>query len=338
MPPPTKYMKAIIPVAGAGTQLRPLTYTQPKPLIPVAGKPIISYILDNLKKAGVEEYIFVIGYLGEKIKDYIEHKYPDLKKVFVTQEQRYGTGHAIYSAKKIIEGAGDLFIYYGDTLVDMDFDQMIKCPTSCFAIKKVETPGEFGVVEFDKNGKVRRVVEKPKMPKSNMAMVGLYRIKETGILLEALSNNIVNGVKTEGEFSLTDALMGMIKRGIHFAAIEVDNWYDCGKKETLLETNAILLDKEGYASYDLPGYDNSIVIHPVSIGKNCKISNSIVGPHATIGSQVTIESSIVQNSIIGNYASLNEVALKNSVIGNDTSIKGFRQSLNIGDNTEIDLS
>lgn len=331
-------MKAIIPVAGAGTQLRPLTYTQPKPLIPVAGKPIISYIIDNLKKAGVEEYIFVIGYLGEKIKDYIEEKYPYLKKVFVQQEQRFGTGHAIYAARKVIKDATDLFIYYGDTLVNMDFNQMIDCPNSCFAIKKVGIPGDFGIVEFDLDGKVKKVVEKPKIPKSNMAMVGIYRIKEVNAMLNALKENIKKDIKTEGEFSLTDALMGMIQKGIEFSAIEVDNWYDCGKKETLLETNAILLDNEGYASYDLPEYDNSIVIHPVSIGKNCKISNSIVGPHATIGNQVTIESSIVQNSIIGNYAALTEVALKNSVIGNDTSIKGFRQSLNIGDNTEIDLS
>ena len=169
-------------------------------------------------------------------------------------------------------------------------------------------------------------------------MVGLYRIKEVKGLLDALEYNMQNNVKTEGEFSLTDGLMRMIEKDIPFTAIEVDNWYDCGKKETLLETNAILLDKEGYASYDLPEYDNSIVIHPVSIGRNCKLVNSIVGPHVTIGSQVSINASIVQNSIIGNYASLQEVSLKNSVIGNDTSIKGFRQSLNIGDNTEIDLS
>ena len=331
-------MKAIIPVAGAGTQLRPLTYTQPKPLIPVAGKPIISFILDNLRKLGVEEFIFVIGYLGEKIKDYIELKYPDLKKQFITQEQRFGTGHAIYTAKELLPDASDLFIYFGDTLVEMDFEKMIDCPTSCFAIKKVDVPGGFGIVEFDLEGKVKRVVEKPKIPKSNLAMVGLYRIKEVNLLLEVLADNIQKNIKTEGEFSLTDALMRMIEKGIPFEAIEVDNWYDCGKKETLLKTNALLLDKEGYASYDLPEYDNSIVIHPVSIGKNCQIVNSIVGPHATIGSNVKIDSSIVQNSIIGNYASLQEVALKNSVIGNDTSIKGFRQSLNIGDNTEIDLS
>ncbi len=331
-------MKAIIPVAGAGTQLRPLTYTQPKPLIPVAGKPIISFIIDNLQKMGVNEYIFVIGYLGEKIRDYIEKKYPDLKTTFVTQDHRIGTGHAILTAKDHINPDEELFIYFGDTLVDMDFDKMINSPNSSFAIKKVDTPGGFGIVEFDNDGNVSRVIEKPKIPRSNKAMVGLYLIKEAGKLLDALTYLVENDERTKGEFSLTDGLMRMIEQSIPFSAIEVENWYDCGKKDTLLETNAILLDKEGYASDDLPEYDNSIVIHPVSIGSNCKISNSIVGPHVTIGSHVNINSSIVQMSIIGNYASLNEVALKNSVIGNDTSITGFRQSLNIGDNTEIDLS
>jgi glucose-1-phosphate thymidylyltransferase len=171
-----------------------------------------------------------------------------------------------------------------------------------------------------------------------MAMVGLYRIKEVGEMLDSIKKNIKKGLQSEGEFSLTDALMGMIEKDIQFSAIEVDSWYDCGKKETLLETNAIFLDRKGYASYDLPNYDNTIVIHPVSIGKDCVISDSIIGPHVTIGNQVTIGTSIIESSIIGNYAALSEVALKNSVIGNDTSIKGFRQSLNIGDNTEIDLS
>ena len=331
-------MKAIIPVAGAGTQLRPLTYTQPKPLIPVAGKPIISFIINNLQKAGVDEFIFVIGYLGEKIKDYIENKYPDLKKEFVTQDQRIGTGHAILTAKDLVKDSNNLFIFFGDTLVDLDFHKMIESPTSCLAIKKVDVPGDFGIVEFDQEGNVKKVVEKPKIPKSNLALVGLYHIKEVNALLDSLEYNFKNDLRTEGEFSLTDGLMRMIEQGIPFSTVEVENWYDCGKKEKLLETNAILLDKEGYASVNLPSYDNSIVIHPVSIGKRCKIINSIVGPHVTVGSHVTINSSIIKESIIGNYTSLEEVVLKNSVIGNDTSITGFRQSLNIGDNTEIDFS
>ena len=331
-------MKAIIPVAGAGTQLRPLTYTQPKSLIPVAGKPIISFIIDRLLSLGVEEYIFVIGYLGEKIKDYLDQTYPKLKKQFITQENRSGTGHAIWTARDLLEGTDDLVIFFGDTLVDMDFEKMMRSENSCFAVKKVANPGGFGIVEFDETNRVIRLVEKPKIPMSNMAMVGVYHIKEVQALIAGLGHNIKNDLRTDGEFPLTDGLMRMVEKGIDFCTIPVKNWYDCGKKETLLETNAILLDKEGYASDDLPAYHNSIIIHPVSIGQNCEISNSIVGPHATIGNNAKIESSIIQESIIGNYASLTDVVLKQSVIGNDTSVNGVRQSLNIGDNTEIDFS
>lgn len=331
-------MKAIIPVAGAGTQLRPLTYTQPKPLIPVAGKPIISFIVDQLRAAGVQEFIFGIGYLGEKIRDYIEQQYPDLDKKFVNQAQRLGSGHAIWSAREQLRGTDELIIYFGDTILEMDFERVINSPTSCLAVKKVQDPKDFGIVEFDQQHQVKRVVEKPKIPMSNMALVGFYKICEVDQLLAALDHNIANDFRPGGAFHLTDGLMRLIEQGVVFSTCAVSTWYDCGKKETLLETNALLLDKEGYASDYLPEFDNSIIIHPVSIGKGCSISNSIIGPHATIGNNAVIESSIVRDSIIGNYASLQEVVMKKSVIGNDTSITGFRHSLNIGDNTEIDFS
>ncbi|RMF22287.1 MAG: glucose-1-phosphate thymidylyltransferase [Bacteroidetes bacterium] len=331
-------MKAIIPVAGVGTNLRPLTYTQPKPLIPVAGKPIISLILDQLLALGVEDFVFVIGYLGEKIKMYVEQEYPHIRKHFVVQEQRVGSGHAIWTAREHIHPQDELLIFFGDTILEMDFQAVLDLPGSVLAVKKVQDPREFGVVELNEQGEVVRVVEKPRIPKSNLAMVGFYIIREAQALVEALDYNIQHDLRTDGEFPLTDALMRLIEQGVRFSTYTVDNWFDCGKKDVLLETNAILLDKEGYASADLPDYFNSIIIHPVSIGKDCEISNSIVGPHVTIGNNTRIESSIVRDSIIGNFASLKEVVLMHSVIGNDTAITGLRQSLNIGDNTEIDFS
>ena len=171
-----------------------------------------------------------------------------------------------------------------------------------------------------------------------MAMVGWYKIKEVDLLIEALDFNIMNNIRSRGEFPLTDALMRMIERGVKFETILVDNWFNCGKKEVLLSTNATLLDREGYATNDLPPFDNSIIIHPVSIGENCQISNSIIGPHVTIGNNAKIFRAILKDSIIGNYASIKEVILQRSVVGNDTAITGLRQSFNIGDNTEIDFS
>ncbi len=331
-------MKAIIPVAGAGTNLRPLTYTQPKPLIPVAGKPIIAFITDQLIEMGVRDFVLVIGYLGEKIQMYMQNAYPDLNITYVMQEERLGSGHAIWTAREEIEGEDEVIIFFGDTIIDADFKEIMQSPTSCLGVKRVDDPRSFGVVEFDKEGTVKKVVEKPKIPKSNMAMVGFYKLKEVDLLIEVLDDNIKNNRRTGAEFPLTDGLMQMIERGAKMKITKVNNWFDCGKKEILLATNAILLDKEGYASSHLPTYDNSIVIHPVSIGKNCEITNSIIGPHATIGDNAKIDSAILRNSIIGNYASLREVVLQNSVVGNDTAITGIRQSLNIGDNTEIDFS
>ena len=331
-------MKAVIPVAGAGTRLRPHTYTQPKPLIPVAGKTIISFIIDQLVEVGIRDFVFVIGYLGEKIKLYLEKNYPELNKEFVYQDKREGSGHAIWTAREAIKDAEEIFVFFGDTIIDFDIHEVLNEPNSCFCVKKVEDPREFGVVEYDENGIVNRVVEKPNIPKSNMAMVGLYKIKEVNMLIDIIDKNINENKMTHGEFQLTDGLMGMIEKGVKFTTIPVNNWFDCGKKEILLETNAKLLDKEGYASSDLPAYDNTIIIHPVSIGKDCKISNSIIGPHVTIGNNVVIDYSIVKESIIGSYASINEVVLQQSLVGSDAAITGLSQSLNIGDNTEIDFS
>mgnify|MGYP006283020639 CR=1 FL=1 len=333
-------MKAIIPVAGAGTRLRPLTYTQPKPLIPVAGKPIISFIIDQLVEVGIRDFVFVIGYLGEKIKNYVESRYPDLNKEFVQQEERLGSAHAIWTARDCIRDAEEVIIFFGDVIIDLDFKKVLEAPTSILGVKKVEDPREYGVVEYGEANTVSRVVEKPRIPKSNMAMVGFYKIREVEQLIEALEFNISHNIRSYGEFPLTDALMRMIEKGVNLETITVDNWFNCGKKEVLLETNAILLDREGYASSDndLPVFDNSIIIHPVSIGENCNISNSIIGPHVTIGNNVRISFAIVRDSIIGNFASIREILLQKSVVGNDAAITGLRQSLNIGDNTEIDFS
>ncbi len=333
-------MKAIIPVAGAGIRLRPHTYTQPKPLIPVAGKTIISFIIDQLEEVGIKDFVFIIGYLGEKIQNYLEKQYPNLNKEFVQQSSREGIAHALWTAKSTFEQSEEVIIVFGDTIIDLDIKNVMAEPNSCFCVKQVTDPREFGVVEFDSDGIVKRVVEKPNIPKSNMAMVGFYKIKEVPVLIDVIEHNIKNNIRTHGEFQLTDALMGMIEKGVKFSTLAVDNWFDCGKKEILLETNAMLLDKEGYASddLDLPAFENTIIIHPVSIGKDCEISNSIIGPHVTIGNNVTISYSIVKESIIGNYASIEEVVLQNSLVGSDAAIRGLSQSLNIGDNTEIDFS
>ncbi|MFN0016196.1 MAG: sugar phosphate nucleotidyltransferase [Saprospiraceae bacterium] len=332
-------MKVVIPVAGAGTRLRPHTYTQPKPLLPVAGKPIICFIVDKLAEAGLTDFVFVIGYLGDKVREFIEQRYPHLKTEFVYQEHREGSGHAVWTAREAIEDEDEVFIAFGDTIFDADLRQMLDCPVSCIGVKKVADPREFGVAEFDEKGTVTRMVEKPRIPKSNMALVGLYKITEVPALIRAVEHLMQTDQRTVGEIQLTDALEHILQQGAAFQAIPVNNWFDCGRKDVLLETNAMLLGQRGYASdaFSMPLYENTIIIHPVAIGENCNIANSIIGPHVTIGNNVTVNSAVIKDSIIGNFASIDEVVLRRSVVGIDATIKGRNLSLNIGDNTEIDF-
>jgi glucose-1-phosphate thymidylyltransferase len=331
-------MKAIIPVAGVGTRLRPHTYTQPKPLIPVAGKPIIAFIIDALIEAGVHDFVFVIGYLGEKIQHFVETAYPNIKKTFVEQTVRDGLGHAIWTARHELTRCKEILIVLGDTVFEMNLKAHLKNKQSWLGVKEVADPREFGVVELDEAQQVRRVVEKPKIPKSNLALVGLYKISEVKELIEILDDNIVHNRRSRGEFQLADALTQLVQQGVKIGAVQVATWFDCGKKEILLDTNKTLLEKQGLYNVDLPPFDNTIIVHPVSIHPNCQITDSIIGPYVTIGEGAVIRSSILKNSIIGSFAQLEGVMLERSIIGNDTAIRGARQSLNIGDNTEIDFS
>jgi glucose-1-phosphate thymidylyltransferase len=329
-------MKAIIPVAGAGTKLRPHTYTQPKALIPLAGKTILSIIVDQLLEAGIHEFIFIVGYLGEKIQDYVKDKYPQLSTRFIVQNERHGIGHAVLLTKDLV-GDDEMFIVLGDTICEFDVSQLMQKPVSTLGVKKVDDPRNFGVAEIDESGTISRVVEKPQIPKSNMALVGIYYIRETGLLFSCLENNIENQLTSYGEYNLTDAIECMIKNGVKFQSFKVQNWFDCGKKETLLESNAKLLKKFGSSIAPDRQFENTIVIHPVSIAPGCDIKNSIIGPNVAIGEKTNVNYSIIKDSIIGSFANLFDIVLTHSLIGSDTEVKGESRSLNIGDNTEIDL-
>jgi glucose-1-phosphate thymidylyltransferase len=333
-------VKAIIPVAGAGTKLRPLTYTQPKALIPIAGKTILSVIVDQLQEAGVTEFVFVIGYLGEKIQRYVAKAYPDLKYTLVTQSDRKGLGHAIWLTRECVKEGEEVMIVLGDTICDYHVKEIIKSKVSQIGVRKVDDPRSFGVAELDDKDKVLKVVEKPLIPKSNMAMVGIYYIRETKAMYDALEKNLTVRLEDESEYHLTNALEHMIEDGIQFKAFRVNNWFDCGKKETLLSTNATLLKQmmENNKQEQKPYHsDTNVIIPPVSIAEGCKISNSIIGPNVSIGEFTTVQASIIKDTIIGSYAELEEVVLHSSIIGSDAFVRGLSQSLNIGDNTEIDL-
>jgi glucose-1-phosphate thymidylyltransferase len=329
-------VKAIIPVAGAGTKLRPHTYTQPKALIPLAGKNVLSIIIDQLQDAGIHEFVFIVGYLGDKIQDYVRQKYPHIQSHFVHQTNRQGIGHAIKMTRSIVD-SDEMFVVLGDTICEYDVKEAVNSPYSLLCVKKVDDPREFGVAEIGEDGFIHHVVEKPQIPKSNMALVGIYKIKESEMMFECLESNISQGKTTRGEYSLTDALDCMIAKSVKFKSFKVENWFDCGRKDTLLESNATLLKKFGGKIDEQHHFENTVIIQPVSIGSGCDIKNSIIGPNVAIGDQTKVDYSIIKNSIIGAYSNLFDIVLDSSIIGNDTGIRGETRTLNIGDNTDIDL-
>jgi glucose-1-phosphate thymidylyltransferase len=329
-------MKAIIPVAGAGTKLRPHSYTQPKALIPLAGKTVLSIIVDQMREAGIEEFIFIVGYLGDKIRDYVKAQYPDLKAHYVQQIDRQGVGHAIQITKEVVNG-DEVIVVLGDTICEYNVRDVVNSPTSMLGVRKVDDPREFGVAEIDEHGFISHVVEKPQIPKSNMALVGIYKIKESKELFECLESNYLQGLRTHGEYSLTDALDCMLKKGIKIKPFRVESWFDCGRKETLLESNATLLkkfDRKAESSYV---FENTVLIPPVSIGDGCDIKNCIIGPNVTIGENTKMNYSIVRNSIVGSFSNLFDIVLEASIIGSDTGLRGETRRLSIGDNTNIAL-
>ena len=334
----TAGMKIIIPVAGIGSKLRPHTHTQPKALVPVAGKPILSHIVDYLIAGGFNEFVFIIGYLGDKIEDYVKSKYPRLKSSFIIQEPREGTGHAVWLAKDLVQAEDDLLIVLGDTIIDFDLGELVKMPHSALGVQKVDDPRQFGVAEIDKDGFIIRLDEKPVIPKSNLALVGIYRIRQAGKLMDALDQIIRNNLRHNGEFHLTYGIQRMINEGEKVSTFKVGNWFDCGGKANLLETNAVLLKRDPIAQEKKYNFHNTIIIPPVSIGEHCDISDSIIGPNVSIGEHAILRHSILSDSIIGAYAHLETAILHQSIVGSDAFLKGLSQSLNIGDSTEIDFS
>jgi len=330
-------LKAIIPVAGAGTRLRPFTYTQPKALIPIAGKPIISYIIDDLKSQGIKDLLFIVGYFGEKIVDYVKENYPDLKTEFVFQAKREGIGQAVFLVKEFVQPNDELIIVLGDSLIEID-PSFYKGTKSSIAIKKVKDPFNFGVVELAEDNSILRFVEKPKIPKSNLALVGLYKIVETDVLFTILDRYEKDGIRTEGEFQLTDVLNEMLKQGISFDLVTAEQWLDVGNGEVLLNSNALLLKKFGGFIAPTAKIENAVIVEPVYIADNCELTNSIVGPNVSLGANTKISHSIIENGIIGSYSKLDTMKLSEFVIGSDSILKGASQTITVGDNTEIDFS
>ena len=322
-------MKAVIPVAGEGTRLRPHTHTTPKVLIHVAGKPILGHILESLTAVGVDEIVLIVGERGDQIAHYVSSHF-DVKIHVVQQVKRLGLGHAIYLARDSLQG-GPALIALGDTVFKCSFEGVFESPCCSIGVKEVEDPRRFGVVEL-KDDLITGFVEKPDRPTSKLAMVGLYFIEDTSLLANALEKLILEqDLRTKGEYQLTDALQIMLKDGVKMTTFPVEGWYDCGKPETLLETNRVLL---GIKSRTVES-QGSIIREPVYIADGVKLVDSIIGPHVSIAEGSVIERSIIEDSIVNKSSVVRTAMLRGSLLGDNSLVEGAFQSLNVGDSAQI---
>ncbi len=336
-------MRALIPAAGRGTRLRPQTNTKPKSLLRVADKPLIGHILDNLKTTKIQEVIVILGYMKEQIAEYLQKNYSDrFKFTFVEQEPRLGLGHAVYVAK---EQAIDqpLLIILGDMIFLQTYEDMLQkhqkngeCAAS-IGVKEVDQPQHYGNVKI-KNGDITQLVEKPTSPLSNLAISGVYIINDTPLLYKALEEIIEEEPQT-GEYQLTDALQKMIDWKARLKTFKVEQWYDCGRKDTLLEANRIILQEKHNNHIKLTHSKpiNSIIIPPVAIAEECQIENSVIGPHVSVAECTKIKNSIIKNTIIGSHVQIENTNLTNTLVGDEAIVKGTPLELNVGDHATIQM-
>lgn len=323
---------AVIPVAGAGTRLRPHTITTPKALLSVAGQPILGHILDQIAAVHPERVVLVIGPgpHGERIRTYAASR-RDLDVSCVVQEEPLGLGHAVSRASEAVGKAPSL-ILLGDTIIRADLRGLVT-GGSKVGVKAVDDPRRFGVAEL-RDGRIVSLVEKPERPTSNLALVGLYYLEDSPLLYDCLAHVERSGKRTKGEIQLTDGLAEMLARGADLRPFPVEGWYDCGKTDALLETNRALLDVAGN-HVERPGV---VIVPPVALDPTADVLHSVIGPHASIGARASVRRSVVKNSIVNEGAVVEDVMLDLSVVGENTVVRGGYQRLNVGDSSEVDLS
>ena len=335
-------MQVIIPLAGKGTRLRPHTYTVPKPLIKVAGRPVMDWVMDRLEGLDVEELIFITGHLKEQVEAYARERYP-IPSRFIEQQVQDGTAGAINLARPHVHGP--VMIIFVDTVFDADLS-IVRSSQDAGIIwaKEVEDYQRFGVVLTDKQGYMTRIVEKPREPVSKLANIGLYYIKDVAALWEGI-DHVLSSPKNKGEWYLTDAFQWMIEHGARIRTAEVAGWYDCGTVGTTLETNRILLDRQlrDAPSRGAAGRDpaarrtgaSSKIVEPCYIEDGVTIERSTVGPYASIEGGTVVRDSTVINAIVGRNCRLEKVKLDGAMLGDEVVVEGLAGAASLGSHSEV---
>ena len=324
-------MKVIIPLAGKGTRLRPHTHITPKPMLKVAGKPVMAYILEDLERLGnIEQVIYITGHLKEKVEHYTREAF-SLPAVFIEQKVQDGTAGAVELARPHVDQP--VLIIFVDTIFDADLSVINRTDADGIIwVKEVEDYQRFGVVVTDSEGHMTRIVEKPKTPISKRANIGLYYIRNWKLLYEGIAH-VLRQPKNMGEYFLTDAFQYMIDHGARIKVINVEGWYDAGKIETLLETNRVMLEKGRARVPD--GIDRSQIIDPVYIEDGVRIDGSKVGPNVSLGAGTIVERAVVRDTIAGSNCRIVRSSLVNSLIGDEVLVAGVRGEVTLGDHSEV---
>jgi glucose-1-phosphate thymidylyltransferase len=332
-------LKIVILMAGFGTRLRPHTWSRPKQLIRMGDKLVIDQVLgtfSNLPDPANSEFIFIVGYLGNKIQEYMAHTYPELKVRYVEQSAMRGQSHAISLAKDYLDGP--ILILYGDTLIETDFSFMTTETAGAVAwVKAVPDPRRFGVASLGDDGWVHHLVEKPKDVDNNLVLVGCYYFKSSHELLTAIEEQMQRNITLKNEFYLADAINIMLDHGLKMRVERVETWLDAGIPEDVLITNRYLLEHGHDNTMEAYAHKTSVILPPVFIHPSATVENSVIGPHTAIGANCMIQSCIIRDSIIDDSSVLTDVILEHSLIGQEVHIQHKAGVLNIGDQTELSL-
>lgn len=329
-------MKVIIPAGGYGTRMRPHTHTRPKPLVRVAGRPSIAFILDELEPLPVEEVIVITGKMGEQMEEYVKQNY-SVPSRFVEQKVMRGQADALALAEDYVKGS-DLLTIFVDTLfeADLGLTQRLDNADGIMYVSEVPDPSRFGIAVTGPDGYVTKVVEKPRVPESNLAVIGLYYFKDSDWLFRAIHTLMDSGRNRNGEYFLADALQVMIDKGAKFITSTAPVWEDTGTPDAVLHSNRYLLRRiDKQTEPYMRG--NSLIIPPCYIAEGATIDNSLIGPYTSVSEEACVFDSIVKNSIVSPKATVSHTMLFGSIIGEKANVEGSYQVLNVGDDTSIEL-
>ena len=330
-------MKVVIPLAGKGTRLRPHTHVTPKPLLRVGDKPVMSYILDDLRELGVNEAVIITGHLKEKVQEYMETEYPDFRAVYEEQKEQRGTADAIVLAEPHVRE--EMLIIFVDTLFDADLSLVKRLPDDVAGViwaKEVEDYQRFGVVVTDGDGFMKRIIEKPKEPISRLANIGLYYIRDWKLLFEGVHHVMNSDPGASGEYYLTDAFQYMVDQGAKILTVPVEGWYDAGKPETLLETNLhVLSTSRGKAP---TGGKNVTVHEPVHVADGVELEDAEIGPNVTLSAGTVVRRSRLRDTIVGEKTTLEDCDLSESLVGSQVVLRGVAGKVDVGDHSVVELA